>query len=91
MAQSFTDWLEQSRLVVVAVDRAGGHVRVKGADDACTDLACGEGIRVAADDGPGGLDALNPGDIVRVENDGDRASRIVVLRRVWDELSSPEW
>jgi hypothetical protein len=37
------------------------------------------------------LTALNAGDIVRLEGPGGRPERIVVVRRVWDELSSPEW
>jgi hypothetical protein len=37
------------------------------------------------------LDALNPGDIIRVEGAADRPDRIVVVRRVWDELTSPEF
>jgi len=36
------------------------------------------------------LDTLNPGDIVKVEGTPGQPQRIVVLRRVWDELTSPE-
>ena len=34
---------------------------------------------------------LNAGDIVRVEETAGRPERIVVVRRVWEELTSPEW
>jgi len=45
---------------------------------------------VAADEGDGSLSALNPGDIVKVDSSGPGATRIVVLRRVWEEYASPE-
>jgi hypothetical protein len=67
-------------------------VRVKGAAEACTDLSCSESTLVVSDEGVGAdLTALNAGDIVRLEGPGGRPERIVVVRRVWDELSSPEW
>jgi hypothetical protein len=37
------------------------------------------------------LAALNPGDIVRIDESSGRPERIVVVRRVWEELTSPEW
>ena len=37
------------------------------------------------------LAALNPGDIVKIEERAGRPQRIVVVRRVWEELTSPEW
>jgi hypothetical protein len=92
MAQSLTDWLQQSRVVVVAVDPATRHVRVKGDADACTDLSCSERTLVVTDEGAAAnLAALNVGDIVRVEEASGRPQRIVVVRRVWEELTSPEW
>lgn len=92
MSQSLTDWLQQSRFVVVAVDPAHRSVRVKGQADACTDLSCSERTLVVTDDGAGpDLAALNAGDIVKVEASAGRAERIVVVRRVWEELTSPEW
>jgi hypothetical protein len=91
MTLSLTDWLQQSRLVVVSVDKAKGYVRVKGHAEACSDLACPEQTVVVTEDGMRpDLDALNPGDIIRVEGAADRP-RIVVVRRVWDELTSPEF
>jgi hypothetical protein len=92
MAQSLTDWLQQSRVVVVAVDPASGRVRVKGDADACTDLSCSERTLVVTDEGvAANLAALNAGDIVRVEEASGHPQRIVVVRRVWEELTSPEW
>ncbi len=92
MAESFTDWLQQSRLIVVGVDTATGRVRVKGHGDECSDLSCGERTLVVADDGPSGsLESLNPGDIIKVEGEAGRPERIVVVRRVWEELTSPEF
>jgi hypothetical protein len=92
MAQSLTDQLQQSRVVVVSVDPATRRVRVKGDADACTDLSCSERTLVVTDEGAAAnLAALNAGDIVRVEEASGRPQRIVVVRRVWEELTSPEW
>ena len=93
MTQSLTDWLQQSRLIVVSVDPSRRRVRVKSAADACTDLSCSEGTIVVSDENAaGGLDGLNAGDIVKLDGGApDRPSRIVVVRRVWEELTSPEF
>ncbi|HEY3066919.1 MAG TPA: hypothetical protein VGL09_14085 [Methylomirabilota bacterium] len=92
MTLSLTDWLQQSRLVVVSVDKSRGYVRVKGHAEACSELSCPEQTVVVTEDGIGpGLDALNAGDIIRVEGPADRPERIVVVRRVWEELTSPEF
>ena len=81
---SLTDSLQQDRHVIVAVDPARKTIRVKGAADACTDLTCSA-------HGPADLAALTAGDIVKLEGPPAGLRRIVVVRRVWDELSSPEW
>jgi hypothetical protein len=92
MSQSLTDWLQQSRFVVVAVDSARRSVRVKGEAEMCTDLSCSERTLVVSDDGTApDLTALNAGDIVRIEEKAGRPERIVVVRRVWEELTTPEW
>ena len=93
MTQSLTDWLQQNRLVVVSVDPAHRRVRVKSAADACTDLSCSESMIVVSDeDANGGLDGLNAGDIVKLDGGAPgRPERIVVVRRVWEELTSPEF
>ena len=92
MSQSLTDWLQQSRFVVVAVDPFRRSVRVKGQANACSDLTCSERTVVVTEDGTGpDLAALNAGDIVKVEETAGRAERIVVVRRVWEELTTPEW
>jgi hypothetical protein len=96
MTQSITDWLQESRVMVVAVDRERGHLRVKGAS--CSDLSCHERTVVITEEGREvAIDALNPGDVVRIEagaasgvGDPSGAARIVVLRRVWEEIASPE-
>lgn len=89
---SFTESLQRDRHIVVAVDTKRGTVRIKSAADACADLACSGATLVVSDQGSGtDLAALNAGDIVRLEGPSGRPDRIVVVRRVWDELSSPEW
>jgi hypothetical protein len=92
MSHSLTDWLQQSRLVVVGVDVERRRVRVKGSGEACTDLSCSERTLVVTDEGiRPDLSALNAGDVVKIENAAGRPERIVVVRRVWEELTSPEW
>ena len=92
MSQSLTDWLQQSRFVVVAVDPARRSLRIKGEAEICTDLSCTERTLVVSDDGAApDLTALNAGDIVRIEEASGRPERIVVVRRVWEELTTPEW
>jgi hypothetical protein len=92
MSHSLTDWLQQSRFVVVAVDPVRHTLRVRGDTEACTDLSCSERTVVVSDQGTGpNLAALNPGDIVKIEEASGRPERIVVVRRVWEELTSPEW
>lgn len=92
MTHSLTDWLQHSRVVVVGVDPKTRQLRVKSENEACTDVSCHERTLVVSDDGSGAdLAALNAGDIVRIEEQSGRADRIVVVRRVWDELTSPEW
>lgn len=89
MTQSLTDWLQQSRVMVVEVDGEHGRLRVKG--EACSDLSCHEQTVVITEDGlEAPVDALNPGDIVRVEEGASGVGRIVVLRRVWEQIASPE-
>ena len=92
MSQGLTDWLQQSRFVVVAVDSAGRSLRVKGEAEVCTDLSCSERTVVVTDEGTGpDLKAINAGDIVKIEEVSGRPERIVVVRRVWEELTTPEW
>lgn len=93
MSRSFTDALQQDRVTVVGVDPARRQLRVRGPADACADLSCSAQTLVVSDQGTStDLGTLNPGDIVRLENGaGDHPQRIVVVRRVWDEFSSPEW
>jgi hypothetical protein len=92
MTQSLTDWLQHSRLLVVGVDPEQRRIRLKSQADACTDLSCSERTLVVTDEGAGrDLAAINPGDIVRIEEASGQPERIVVVRRVWEELTSPEW
>lgn len=93
MTQSLTDWLQQNRLIVVSVNAATRRVRLKSAADVCTDVSCAEETVVVTDEtASGGLDALNAGDIVRLDGGTPaQPERIVVVRRVWEELTSPEF
>jgi hypothetical protein len=90
MTQSLTDWLQNSRFTVVEVDPPRGRVRVRGAADACSELACGERTLVVSAEGRGGLETLIPGDTIKVEAANGGAQTIVVLRRAWEDIASPE-
>jgi hypothetical protein len=91
MTQSITEWLQQNRLIVVAVDAEAGRVRLKSESTVCSDLDCGAETIVTTEDGAADLHAINAGDIVTIEQKAGRAQRIVVVRRAWDELTSPEF
>jgi hypothetical protein len=92
MTESVTDALQRHRVIVVAVDAPNGRVRVKGEDDHCSDLSCTGETMVCCDESiSADIDALNPGDVVKLEGPEGRPERIVVVRRAWDELTSPEW
>jgi xanthine dehydrogenase iron-sulfur cluster and FAD-binding subunit A len=92
MAESLSERLQTSRLTVVEIMKEAGRIRVKGAAEGCTEIACGAEAVVEATEGPsGGLDALQPGDLIRLEPGAHGHSRVVVVRRVWDELGSPEF
>ena len=77
--------------VRAAVDAAAGSLRVRSEAELCTDFACGE-AEVVTDEGRShALADINPGDIVTLEHKDGHASEIRVVRRVFDEYSSPEW
>ncbi|MBI2162084.1 MAG: hypothetical protein HYU25_17195 [Candidatus Rokubacteria bacterium] len=91
MAQTLSELVQQSRLIVVEVDKSRSRVRVRGTADACTDLACSERALVVSDEGAeADLDLLNPGDIVKIEPAVGPVEKIIVVRRVWEEIASPE-
>jgi hypothetical protein len=91
MADNLTDSLKHNRFHVVSVDKAAGTLRVRGEAEACTDLLCGE-AQVVTDEGTTtDLERINAGDIVALDQKDGRAHQIRVVRRVWEDYSSPEW
>ena len=91
MARSLTDSLKHDRYRVVAVDKGAGRLRIKSEADMCSDLACGE-AEIVTDEGlTRDLAEINPGDIVMLDHTDGKATEIRVVRRVFDEYSSPEW
>ena len=91
MAMSLTDSLKHDRYRVVEVDKAAGRLRIKSEADMCSDFACGEAEIVTDEGRTRDLAEINPGDIVMLEHKDGHASEIRVVRRVFDEYSSPEW
>lgn len=89
---SVTESLQRNRYTVVEADAVTGRLRIKDHEGACRDVSCQERTIVLGDDGREvELTALNAGDIVKVESSADRPDRIRVVRRVWEELTSPEF
>jgi hypothetical protein len=91
MARSLTDSLKHDRYRVVAVDKGAGRLRIKSEADMCSDFACGEAEIVTDEGRTRDLAEINPGDIVRLDHTDGKATEIRVVRRVFDEYSSPEW
>ena len=91
MAMSLTDRIKHDRYSVVAVDKAAGRLRIKNEAAVCTDFACGEAEIVTDGGRTRDLDEINPGDIIMLEHKDGKAKEIRVVRRVFDEHSSPEW
>jgi hypothetical protein len=91
MAQTLTEWLQQNRLMVVEVDPTAQRLRVRSADERCTELACGGATWVVSDEGASqDLTTLYPGDTIKVEATAEGAGRITVVRRAWEDIASPE-
>ena len=87
MSQSLTERLQSVRLTVVAVDPVHGRLRVRGEADVCSEITCGEQTLVVSDEGRGGLEALQPGDTVKVtilrgEQSQTLSLKVVVLNPV---------
>ena len=91
MAHSLTESLKHNRFHVVEVDEAAGRLRVRNEAEMCTDLNC-DGTVIVTDEGRSNdLAQLNAGDIVTMVQQDGRAREIRVVRRVFEEYSSPEW
>jgi len=90
MARSLTDFLQTSRLTVVDIDKEAGRVRVRDAADMCTDITCQGTLVVTDEEQKADLGLLHRGDIIKVDAQDGKARKIVVLRRAWDEIASPE-
>lgn len=90
MAQSLTDLIQKNRLTVVEVDKGAGRLRVRDDSETCTDLACQGSLVVTGEKSSADLELINPGDIIKVEPNPGRPEKIVVVRRAWEEHTSPE-
>jgi hypothetical protein len=91
MAKSLTERMMHDRYSVVAVDKAAGRLRIKSEAELCSDLACEEAEVVTDEGRTRDLAEINPGDIIMLEHETGKAKEIRVVRRVFDEYSSPEW
>ncbi len=91
MAYSLTESLKHNRFSVVEVDKAAGRLRVRNEAEMCTDLNCDGTVIVTEEGRTNDLAQVNPGDIITMEHQDGRAKEIRVVRRVYEEYSSPEW
>ena len=91
MAMSLTDSLKHNRYSVVSVDKAAGRLRIKSEADICSDFGCGQAEVVTDEGRTRDLAEINPGDIIMLEHKDGKPKEIRVVRRVFDEYSSPEW
>ncbi len=91
MAYSLTESLKHNRFHVVEVDKAAGRLRVRNEAEMCTDLTCDGTVIVTEEGRTNDLAQVNPGDIITMEHQDGRAKEIRVVRRVYEEYSSPEW
>ena len=91
MARSLTDKIMHDRFSVVAVDKVTGRLRIRSEAEMCTDFACGEAEVITDEGRTRDLAEINPGDIITLEHEDGKAKEIRVVRRVFDEYSSPEW
>ncbi|MBI2371332.1 MAG: hypothetical protein HYV08_14070 [Deltaproteobacteria bacterium] len=87
--------LLRSRATVVEVGSEAGTLQLQEADGACRSLRCHPQVEVLGEEGePLDLQALHPGDVVKVEaapgGPEQGVRRITVLRRFWTEWGSPE-
>jgi hypothetical protein len=90
MAYSLTDSLKHERWSVVDVDKVAGRLRVKAVEDMCSDVSC-HGAQVYDESGVSALENIYPGDIITMQRRDGRVHEITVVRRAYDEYSSPEW
>lgn len=91
MAMSLSDRIKHDRYSVVSVDKAAGRLRIKSEAALCTEFACDEAEVVTDEGRTRDLDEINAGDIITLEHKDGKAKEIRVVRRVFDEYSSPEW
>jgi hypothetical protein len=91
MTMSLTDSLKHDRYSVVSVDKAAGRLRIRSEAALCTEFACDEAEVVTDEGRTRDLDEINAGDIITLEHKDGKAKEIRVVRRVFDEYSSPEW
>ena len=86
-----TGALQVGRQTVVNVDPAAGRLVSVAGTGQVSVSEVSRGALVVTDERQGvGLGLLMPGDVIRVEAPHGQNQRIVVLRRGWQELESPE-
>ena len=91
VAQNMTESLQTDRMTVVEVNKAAGRIVCLNGEPRIVAHEVHNGALVVADDGQrADLGFLNVGDVIKAEIRDGRIHKIVVLRRAWAELASPE-
>jgi 3-dehydroquinate synthase class II len=91
MTSDLTDSRRHTRFSVLSVDKTTGTVRVRSEAQVCTDVGCRDAEVVTEEGTSRDLDRLHAGDIVTLEEQDGRTRQIRVVRRAWEEYSSPQW
>lgn len=90
-AGGLTSAVQTGRLIVLKVDEPGHRlVSLSGVGRVLVTDAGKDTVVVTGDGKGASLGSVKPGDVVRVEPTSGFSRRIVVLRRGWQELESPE-
>ena len=79
-----SDRINQSRVMVIAVDATSHLMRVRGADGSVYAVSLPTGTMVV------GASHTGPGDVVRIERPAKGPTRVHVLRAGWRDIGSPE-
>jgi hypothetical protein len=89
--KNLTAAIQAGRMTVLKVNREANQIVSLNSEGRVRVTGVSNNIMVVTEDKKGAdLALLNPGDIIQVEPRDGQIQRIVVLRRAWQETTSPE-
>ena len=91
-AGGLTDALQSERLTVIEVNATHGHlVSVNGNPEHRIVHRAARGVLVLSEAGQTvGLGSVHPGDIIKAHVRDGQTQQIIILRRAWAEIGTPE-